>query len=131
VPEEELNLLQFASGDAAEPSAGPAQVVRCELLTPIFAANSLTTCHTSFSVTPSPQGLPALLTRRKTFPVSTPAAIVHALSWLRPSPKQEPSGACLPAQIHNRTMSFALLQMIDRQLGHVVTSKSAGKPEAE
>ena len=51
------------------------------LLTPVFAANSLTTCRTSFSATSSPQGLPTLLTRRKTFPVSMPAAFIHSLGW--------------------------------------------------
>lgn len=48
------------------------------MVTPILAANSLTTCHTAFSVTPSPQALPALLTRRKSRPASIPAAFVHS-----------------------------------------------------
>src|SRR5688500_18667270 len=50
------------------------------LLTPNFAANSLTTCHTSFSVTASPQTLPALLTRRKRLPVLIPAAVVQSFN---------------------------------------------------
>jgi hypothetical protein len=47
---------------------------------PILAANSFTTCQTSFSVTPSPQALPALLTRRKKFPASMRADFVHSFS---------------------------------------------------
>ena len=61
--EEELDLLQFAAGSATEPSATPPKIVRASWLTPIFAANSLPTCQSSFSVTASPQTLPVLLTR--------------------------------------------------------------------
>ena len=50
-------------------------------LTPVFAANSLTRCDTSFSMTSSPQGLPMLFPQRKTFPISMPAALIHSLSW--------------------------------------------------
>src|ERR1035438_2198444 len=50
------------------------------LATPVFVANSLTTCQASLSVTPSPQDLPALLTRRNTLPPLIPAASIHVLS---------------------------------------------------
>lgn len=77
VAKKELNLLQFTAGGASR-----AQLRRrscgASLVTPILAANSLTTRHTSVSVTASPQALPALLTRRKSFPDSIPAAFVHS-----------------------------------------------------
>jgi hypothetical protein len=77
VAKEELNLLQFAAGGAAEPSATSAEIVcGASLVSPILAAGSLTTCRTSFSVTVSPQVRPALLTRRNSLPDSMPAATV-------------------------------------------------------
>ena len=67
VPEEELNLFQFATRPVTEPGTCPPKIVRCE---PIYTrfAGSRTTCQTAFSVRPSPQALPFLLTRRKSLP---------------------------------------------------------------
>ena len=68
------------------------------LATPVFVANSLTTCQASFSVTPSPQGLPALLTRRNTLPALDsrslhPGAEAHNRPSLEAGPS-EPDRLC-------------------------------------
>jgi hypothetical protein len=80
--QEELNLFQFAAGSAAEASAGPSQVVRCEFADANLCGELLNHVPHQLFGTPPPEDLPALLTRRKTFPVSTPAAIIHPISWL-------------------------------------------------
>jgi hypothetical protein len=59
---------------------GPQLMCGGRFATPACAANSLTTCQARFPVTLSPHGLPALLTRRNTFPLLIPAASIHLLS---------------------------------------------------
>jgi hypothetical protein len=61
VAEEKLDLLQLAASGTTESSATPREIMRREFVYSNFAATSLTTCQTSFSVTPSPQTSPALL----------------------------------------------------------------------
>jgi hypothetical protein len=116
VPQEELDLLQFAAGSAAEPSAGPAQVVRGE-----------------FALTSSPQGLPAPLTQRKPFPVSMCAAIIHFVQLvvdpIRHGNRSDVTA--LTAQIHYCLVSFALLQAVNGQLGRLVTPQPTSEQEGE
>lgn len=66
--EEKLNLLQLGSRGPTERAQVRCRSCGANLSLPILAANSLTTCQTSFSVTPSPQGFPALLTFLKSLP---------------------------------------------------------------
>jgi len=75
--EEQLNLLQFASPARQRRAHVRRRSCGANLSLPILAANSLTTCQTSFSVTPSPQGFPALLTFPKSLPPRMPAATVQ------------------------------------------------------
>jgi hypothetical protein len=69
VAQKELNLLQFAAGGAAEAAQLRRRSCGASLLTPILAANSLTTCHTSFSVTASPQTLRRASSARSRLPL--------------------------------------------------------------
>jgi hypothetical protein len=64
VAQRELDLLQLAASGPAQAGAILAEIVRRKLGHADLGGNSLTTCQTSFSVTLSPQTLPALLTRR-------------------------------------------------------------------
>jgi hypothetical protein len=50
------------------------------LASPIALADSFTMCHTDFSVMPSPQALPTLLTRRNSFPRSIAAVLNQSSS---------------------------------------------------
>ena len=70
--EEKLDLFQRAQ--VRRKSCGASRSL------PIRVANSFTTCQTSFSVTPLSQGLPALLTFRKSFPLLTPAATIQSFN---------------------------------------------------
>jgi hypothetical protein len=76
--EEELNLLKFASGCSTQASACPPQVMRRELI----VADSL---GEFFNYMPNQllghafaQGLPALLTFLKSFPVVMAAASIQS-----------------------------------------------------
>ena len=81
VTKQELNLLQLAASGSTKPGAASTEIMRRELADADLGSE-LTTCQTSFSVTLSPQTLPALLTRRKRLPVAIPAAFVHSSSRL-------------------------------------------------
>ena len=83
------------------------------------------------SVTPSPQGLPAVLTRRNTFPILIPAASIQCAEfaidpvWNR----HRPDVAALAAEINDRPMSLALLEVVNGQLGHFMTPEPTRKQE--
>jgi hypothetical protein len=58
VPEEELNLFEFAASNVVEPGARPPEIVGATLSMPTVFAKFLTTYQTTFSVSPSPQTAP-------------------------------------------------------------------------
>ena len=94
---------------------------------PIRFANSLITCQTSFSVTTSPQHVPALLTFRKSFPAWILADPTH---WLSALYTQSGIGmVCmwwpLPARSNDCPVPFALLDVIHRQLRDFVSPQAA------
>jgi hypothetical protein len=69
MPEQELDLFQLTAGRPTQPRACSAQIMRRESLIADPRRELLHHVPTSFSVTPSPQDLSALLTFRKSFPV--------------------------------------------------------------
>lgn len=73
VAKQELDLVQFPSGVAAQASARPTEIVRRQILNGRSLAQSFTTCHTTRSVTPFPHVFPARQTHRKTRPSLPPA----------------------------------------------------------
>ena len=76
----ELNLLQFTAGGAAEPSATPPKIVRCEFGNANLGGKLLDHVPDQLFRYSFAQALPALLTRRKSFPVSMAAAFVHSFT---------------------------------------------------
>src|ERR1700730_3720397 len=64
--------------------------------TPMLLADSFTMCQTAFTVMSSPHAFPTLLTLRKSFPRSMPAAASHTSSCFSPSPEREPFESGLP-----------------------------------
>src|SRR4051812_37658731 len=70
-----------------------------------FMAQSFTTCHTTRSVTPAPQILPARQTHRKTRPSLAPADASHESIALLPNPEQAPSGYDGPCRPYQRLPS--------------------------
>src|SRR3984957_19449861 len=80
VPQKKLDLLQLASRSVAEPSTGPSQIVWRQLRHANALGGSFTMCQTAFTVMPSPHVLLTLLTRRKSFPRSIPAAASQSSS---------------------------------------------------
>jgi hypothetical protein len=128
VAKKELNLLQFAGG-AAEPSTASTEIV----LTPVLAANSLTACQTSFSVTASPHALPALLTRRKSFPRVNFGSLRPVVQQAM-HPIRDGNGSnvtCLSAEVYYRPMPFALLRVAESQLGKFMPTESTGQQEGK
>src|SRR5258706_15902578 len=93
---QELDLLQFYSSGVAQPGAGSRQVVRRQVSHSDLLRELLKTYQTTFSVTPSPHTLPALLTRRNTFPVVMPAAVNHDSSSCRTQSGIELVRTCPP-----------------------------------
>ena len=67
VAKQELNLLQFAAGGAAEPSATSTEIVRCEFAHAGLCGEFLNNMPDKLFGDPSPR-FPALLTRRNTLP---------------------------------------------------------------
>ncbi len=74
----ELNLLEFSAGSAAEPSATPAQIVRCKFRNANLGREFLDDVPNGLLRYTSPQALPALLTRRKSRPDSIPADLIQS-----------------------------------------------------
>jgi hypothetical protein len=62
-------------------SAGPAQVERAEFAGGSFCGELLDYVPNKLFGDFFAQGLPALLARRKTFPVSMCAAFIHSFNW--------------------------------------------------
>ena len=73
----ELNLLQFAAGGTAEASPSAAQIVRSGFVDTDLRGKLLDYVPNQFSVTPSPQALPALLTFRNTTARPNPGSSVR------------------------------------------------------
>src|SRR5262249_23096881 len=100
---------------------------------PILAANSFTRCQTSFSVTLSPQALPALLTCRKSLPVSNARGFRPFVQQdIQPIRHGDGSNVTsLSPQVHDCPMAFALLQVAECQLGELMAAEPAGQQEGE
>jgi hypothetical protein len=132
-PREELNLLQLASGGAAEPSAGPPQVLRCEFADANLCRELLDHVpHQLFGDSFAPWPAGAAHTAEDLTGFDSRCDYPRAQFAVDPvRDGNRPDVASLPAQIDNRSMSLALLQMINRQCGYLMTPKSAGKLEAE
>lgn len=108
----ELNLLQFAAGGAAEPSATTTEIVRREFVNANLGCELLDDMPDELSVTASPQALPALLTRRKSFPASIPADFVQSSSTPCTQSARDRNGSNVTsssAQVHDCPMPLALL----------------------
>jgi hypothetical protein len=69
VPEEELNLIQFADRKLTQTVRTAPEIMGASFSMPHRAAASLTTSHRTFGVIPSPHILPGLLIDRNTRPV--------------------------------------------------------------
>ena len=123
----ELNLLQFAAGGAAEPSATPTEIVRCEsgdadlgreflddvphgLLRYAFPPNSTRATHT-------PEKPPRFNSGRLC------PFVQQAEHPLRDRNGSDVTG--LSAQVDDRPMTFALLQMAEIQLRQLMAAESA------
>ena len=65
MPEQKLDLLQFASGLMAQARATAAEVMGARFAIPARRAAPFTTCQMAFGVMCSPQIAPVLLTARK------------------------------------------------------------------
>jgi hypothetical protein len=132
-PQEELNLLQFAARSTAEPSAGPAQVVRYEFADANLCPELLDHVPDKlFSETIAPRSAGAAQAAEELPGINTRGHYPRAQLAVDPVRHgNRPDVAGLPAQVHNRPMSLALLQMINSQLGYLLTPKSASKQEAE
>ena len=81
VPEQKLDLVQFAAGQVAQSRTGASQVVRGQLRDAGFggpAAAARTTSHSTIAVIPLPQTRPPLLMARNTVPSVIHAAVIHA-----------------------------------------------------
>jgi len=108
MPKQELNLLHLTACRVTQAGAGAAEVMWGEIGKIEFCGVSLTTCHTTLSVMPSPHVLPALQTQRKTRPVTMPAADSQ-LSRICLTPVWNPDGtnmAALANQIHDGPVVF-------------------------
>ena len=65
VPEEELDLVQFAAGEVAQSSTGASQIVRGQIIDAGGGGRIFrTTSHRTFAVIPFPQTRPTLLMAR-------------------------------------------------------------------
>ena len=74
-----LHLLQLAASGAAEAGTTSPEIMRCEFADADLTSELLDDARqTNFSVTASPQTLPALLTRRKRLPILISADVVHS-----------------------------------------------------
>src|SRR5580693_6495419 len=77
MPEQKLDLLQFASGQMAQARATAAEVMGSEICDSGPPGSPLTTCQMALGVMCSPQIAPVLLTARKIKLVVIPAARVQ------------------------------------------------------
>ena len=77
MPQQELNLLQFATTRVAQFRAGSAQVMRRNMLQARSLATILDYVPPTFCEMPLPHTFPILATARKILPSLTPAAAVH------------------------------------------------------
>jgi len=73
-------VLQLSSRCVAEPAQVRRRSCGANLATPMLLADSLTMCQTAFTVIPSPQVLPTLLTRRNSLPRSIATAASQSSS---------------------------------------------------
>jgi hypothetical protein len=80
VPKKKLNLLQFAVGGAAEPSATSTKIVGREFANANLGGELLDDMPDQLFRHSLPQTLPALLTRRKRLPALIPAAVVQSFN---------------------------------------------------
>jgi hypothetical protein len=78
--QQKLNLLQLAPSGPTEASATPPEIMRREFAHTNFRGELLGDVPASFSVTASPQTLPAPLTRRKSRPVAIPAGVAQSFN---------------------------------------------------
>jgi len=84
--QQKLNLLQLTASRMAEPRARSPEVVRREFGSACFPGEFLHHSQTAFSVSPSPQIVPVLWTRRNSLPLLIPAAEHHSSSSCRTQP---------------------------------------------
>jgi hypothetical protein len=103
------------------------------LLIAAFAANSRTTCQTTFSVMFSPQTHPALFTRRNSLPeVISRAGQPNVKVLFNPVRHRHRSYVtALSDEIDNGPMLFPLLQMGEAQLHGFVPPQAAGEQHSQ
>jgi hypothetical protein len=133
VAKKKLNLLQFAAGSAAEPSASSTEIVRCELVDASLSGELLDDVpdelfRYSFSPgSPSATHVPKKLTR---FNSSRMCLFVQQAMH----PIRDGNGSnvtSLSPQVHDCPMPFTLLEVAESQFGELMTTESARQQEGK
>jgi hypothetical protein len=133
VAKKELNLLQFTAGGAAEPSATPPTIVRCEFGDANLGGKLLDPVPDQlfrYSFAPSSAG--AVYPPEKLPGVDGLRFCPFVYFGVHPIWHGNGSNMTgLASEIHDCTVSFALLEMIECQLGEFVAAESACKQEGK
>ena len=129
----ELNLLQFAAGSAAEPSATSTKIVRCEFGNANPGGELLDHVPDElFRYSFSPSSTGATHMPEKLTPVNSGRLcpfVQQAMHPIRDGNGSNVTG--LSAQVHDRPMPFALLQVAESQRGELMATESAGQQEGK
>ena len=129
----ELNLLQFASGSAAEPSATSPEIVRYEFVNANLNGELLDDMPDElfrYSLTPSSTG--ATHTPEKLPRVNSGGVCPVIQQVMHPIRDGNGSNVTsLSTQVHDCPMTFALLQMAESQLGELVATESTGQQQGK
>ena len=133
MPKEKLNLLQFATGGAAKPSAASTEIVRREfananlggellddvpdeLFRHSFAPNLAGAAHTAKETTGSDSSCRGPVIQKTGYPI-------------RDGDGSNVTG--FPTEIHNCPVSLALLKVADGQHSQLVPPKPAGEQKSK
>jgi hypothetical protein len=126
VPQQELNLLQFAHGSITEASAGTPQIVRGEFQEASSRAYCFTTCQTTSSVNSTPRTTPLHEIRRKSLPSDMPAAINQSSILFHPTGNWNRSNvAILSDEVYDGPVVLAALEMVERETDQFSSPQSA------
>jgi hypothetical protein len=133
MPEEELDLLQFAAGGAAQSGTASAQVVRRELAAPCLFRDLLNDVPGKFLGHPvSPSFAGAAHTTEHLSSLESCSFDPRAEFAIDPVwDRHRPDMAALAAEVYDRPMSFPLLKVINRQLGDFVSPQPARKQKGQ
>jgi hypothetical protein len=128
-----LNLLQFAASGAAEPSATSTEIVRCEFGNANPAGELLDDVPDElfrYSFSPSSTStthMPEKLTR-----VDSGGLCPFVQQAMYPMRHRNGSNVTsLSAQVHDRPMPFALLQVAEGQISELMATESTGQQECK